>query len=129
MSNEFRTHLSRPERIHDNLTGLLNDSTPIGLTPANFFTMVTNNSKKIGNIININFTGTLFGDIANLMVPIGNISDSFPLIDIPVAVGCEVPIGVIVAQIKTNGMIVTCPSGFPFPIGSYTINFNTTYIL
>ena len=104
-------------------------SVPIGFTPAVGFTLTANNSKRIGNIVNINFSGTVTGDIGGSILPIGNISGSFPLIDIPVVVGCVPTGGVIVAQIHPTGVVETCPTGFPFPIGSYTINFNTTYIL
>ena len=103
----------------------------IGFTP-NVATMapgVINNSKQIGNIVNINFTGTTQSiNITAGPVVLGSISGSFPLIDIPVPVGCEIP-GIVIAQILTSGVVETCVTGFPFPISTHVINFNTTYFL
>jgi len=129
MSNlQLRTHLSLPERIHDNIVSEFT-STLISFTPAVSFTLSSNNSQRVLNIVNISISGTVTGDVGGLIVPIGTISNSFPNNIIVMTITCVAPFGILVGRLNTNGTIETCPSGFPFPIGSYSISINITYML
>lgn len=107
----------------------------IPFTPSPSFALNANSSKRIGNIINISVQGDLTtASLASTNVFIGSIPLEFaPDTDVQF-VSCDPSLFggvVLVAKLQTNGDIVSCPTGTPYPVVPTTYNYsmNGTYVI
>lgn len=102
---------------------------PLELVPSASFALSTNNSKVVGQVAQVSFQGVVTGDVGGTNVPIGSIDPAFAPSNGVFGAFCNMPAGIIVVRLDSNGMLETCVTGFPFPVGSYDINLCMTYLL
>ena len=82
-----------------------------------------------GNIVHISFSGNVTGDIATFQIPIGNIPQEVAPLNDTFSITCQIPAGILVFKLDSAGLIQTCVSGFPFPIGTYPVSINIVYLI
>ena len=116
-------------KINQLIVGNFPPSEIIPISPSANFVLGNNNSKRIGNIVQISFNGVVTGDVGNLPVNVGNLPQNVLPSNNVFGISCQMPSGIVLTSIDSNGLIQTCPSGYPFPVGSYNININTTYFI
>lgn len=110
------------------VNNLVTSQTPFSVTPSANFVLQNENNKRFGDIVQLSFSGIITGDIGNVPVVAGSIPLEFAPHNTVFGISCQNPLGIIVMKVDpTTGVIQTCPSGFPFPIGSYDVSINTTY--
>jgi len=104
-------------------------TSPFSITPSANFVLNNDYSKRIGNIVQLSFSGVLTGNIGSVPVVAGSIPLEFVPSNTVFGISCQSPQGIIVLKVDSTGVIQTCPSGFPFMDPSYDVNINTTYFL
>jgi len=102
---------------------------PLELTPAASLALVENKSKIVGQVAQVSFEGSVTGDIATTNVQIGTIDPAYAPSNSVFGAFCNSPAGIIVVRLNSNGILETCPTGFPFAPGTYMINVCLTYLL
>jgi len=113
--------------------GRISDA-PVPITPTANFTLDSNASMAIGNIIQVSFSGvvhsTLTNNVATMRVPLATIPANLAPLNPVFGTSCQDPQGILVFRLDSTGLIETCPSGFPFPApADYPISSNLLYIL